>query len=196
MFVQVIRAHVTDESGLKTQWKRWVTDIKPGAIGFLGSTAGVADDGTLIAMARFASEDDARRNGMRDEQTQWWLDTAKCLDGDIEFQDCTRTDQWNKGGSDSARFVQIRQGVSSDPARLRDLYVNQQPVRMGPVRPEVLGGLFAWHGDNGFTVSAYFTSEAAARGGESLDEFKPFFDDMNAVMQDMIYLDLRDPWFS
>ena len=52
---------------------------------------------------------------------------------------------WNRGGSDDATFVQIRQGVSSDPARLRHLYVNEQPVRMGPYRPEVLGGLFFGH---------------------------------------------------
>ena len=46
-----------------------------------------------------------------------------------------------KGGTDEAGFVQIRHGVSDDPTRLRDLYVNQQPVRMGPIRPEVIGGL-------------------------------------------------------
>ena len=110
--------------------------------------------------------------------------------------DSTETDIWNRGGSDEAGFVQIRQGVSNDLARLRDLYVNEQPVRMGPHRPEVLGGLFAWHGDGGFTLSAYFTSEDEARSGENLHEFESFFEDLSVVMQAVRYIDLREPWYS
>ncbi len=196
MFVQVIRGHANDEPGLRRQWQRWETDIEPRASGYLGSTAGIADDGIFIAMVRFASEGAARRNAGRDEQTRWWHDMRRCLDDGVEFHDCRQTDQWAKGGTDEAGFVQIRQGISNDPARLRDLYVNQQPVRMGPSRPEVIGGLFAWHGDGGFTLSAYFTTEQAARSGENLDEFRSFFEDIDAVMQDLTYIDLSDPWLT
>ncbi|MEX2293039.1 MAG: hypothetical protein WD691_04565 [Acidimicrobiales bacterium] len=195
MFVEVIKATVTDRELLRRQWTRWGTELEPGAGGFLGATAGVGGDGTFMAMVRFDSAEAASRNATRAEQTRWWVETMGCL-RDIELHDCTETEQWNNGGSDAAGFVQIRQGVSNDPARLRDLYVNQQPHRMGPHRPEVLGGLFAWHPNGGFTLSAYFSSLEAAREGEQLDEFKSFFDDINAVMQDLIYVDLVDPWLS
>lgn len=195
MFVQVIRGHVTDASGLRSQWEQWERALAMGADGYLGATGGVTDDDTFVAMVRFESEASARRNAAREAQTLWWHATLEHLD-DVVVLDCTRTDIWNKGGSDDAGFVQIRHGVSSDPERLRDLYVNQQPVRMGPFRPEVLGGLFAWHGDNGFTLSAYFTSEREARSGENLDEFSSFFADIDAVMQDLTYMDLHDPWMS
>ena len=196
MFVQVMRGHANDKLGLRRQWQRWETDIEPQASGYLGSTAGIADDGTFIAMVRFASEEAARRNAESDEQTRWWHETRQCLDDGVEFHDCGQTDQWAKGGTDEAGLVQIRQGVSNDPTRLRDLYVNEQPVRMGPFRPEVIGGLFAWHGDGGFTLSAYFTTEQAARSGENLDEFRSFFEDIDAVMQELTYIDLSDPWLT
>lgn len=193
MFVQVVRGTATDATKLRGHWDRWHVELEPGATGYLGSTAGVDDEGRFIAMVRFDSETSARRNAARPEQTRWWLDLQRFLTG-VTGQDCRTTDQWNRGGTDDAGFVQIRQGFSSDPERLRHLYVDEQPVRMGPYRPEVLGGLFAWHGDGGFTLSAYFTSEAEARSGENLREFEPFFADINAVMDDVTYLDLRDPW--
>jgi hypothetical protein len=196
MFVQVIRGHARNRAGLRRQWQQWERELEPTADGYLGATAGIADDGAFIAMVRFESEAAARRNGARDVQTRWWHELLQHLDDDVVIHDCTRTDIWANGGSDEAGFVQIRQGDSSDPSRLRDLYVSQQPVRMGPSRPEVIGGLFAWHGDSGFTLSAYFTSEREARNGENLHEFKSFFDDISAVMLDVTYIDLRDPWLS
>lgn len=196
MFVQVIRGHATNRAGLREQWERWESELEPTAEGYLGATAGLADDGTFIAMVRFASEASARRSAARDVQTRRRYELLGRLDDGVVVHDCTRTDIWNRGGTDEAGFVQIRQGTSSDPERLRDLYVDEQPVRMGPFRPEVIGGLFAWHGDSGFTLSAYFTSEREARSGENLHQFKSFFDDINAVMQDVTYIDLRDPWLS
>lgn len=67
---------------------------------------------------------------------------------------------------------------------------------MGPHHPKVLSGLFAWQGDARFTLSAYFTSEAAARRGDSLPEFTSFFDDINAAIHDPTYIDLCEPWLS
>ena len=53
MFVQVIEGRVSDREGLHRQMDQWMTDLRPGATGFLGSTAGVTDDGYGIAFARF-----------------------------------------------------------------------------------------------------------------------------------------------
>lgn len=195
MFVQVMQGQVEDSAALRAHWKQSEQDLRSTGDGYLGSTAGVDENGRFVAMVRFASETAALRLAASAPEGAWWDRAADHLSG-LTFEETSRTDIWNRGGSDQAGFVQIRQGVSSDPERLRDLYVNQQPVRMGPYRPEVLGGLFAWHGDTGFTLSAYFTSEQEARSGEHLDAFASFFADIDAVMQDLVYTDLRQPWLS
>ena len=93
MFVQVIRGHANDKPGLRPQPQRWEPDTEPQASGSLGSTAGIADDGTFIAIVRIASEEAAHRNADRDEQTRWWHETRRCLDDGVEFQDCRQADQ-------------------------------------------------------------------------------------------------------
>ena len=195
MFVRIVRGHARDPVALRQRWWEWERPAAAPGNGYLGATAGIADDNMFIAMIRFTSETAADQCTASADRASSWDDILGHL-RDALVEDADRTDLWNRGGSDDAGFVQIRHGVSSDPARLRDLYVNQQPVRMGPHRPEVLGGLVAWHGAARFTLSAYFTSEAAARRGENLHEFTSFYDEINAVMQDLTYIDVRDPWLS
>ena len=43
MFVQAFEGRVADQDGLRRQLERWMTELRPGAHGFLGSTAGVTD---------------------------------------------------------------------------------------------------------------------------------------------------------
>jgi hypothetical protein len=195
MFVRVINAHTADPAALHELWTTWERALADSSDGYLGATAGVADDGTFVAVIRFASRIAANRAAADPHLSGCWDEVLRLL-RDTVMQDADRTDTWNKGGSDDASFVQIRQGQSSDPARLRHLYMTEQPVRMGPHRPEVLGGLIAWHSASRFTLSAYFTSEEAARRGEKRHEFKSFFDDINAVVKDLTYIDLRHPWLS
>ena len=71
MFVQVIQGPVSDATAARAQFEKWMTELAPGAIGWLGSTAGVTDDGTLVALARFESEEAARQNSDRPEQTEF-----------------------------------------------------------------------------------------------------------------------------
>ena len=195
MFVRVHRGQVDDRDDIRREWRCWERSLQDAPDGYVGSTAGIADDGTFVAMVRYESEAAARCIDAVSPGAERWRQACTRL-RDHFVVDSTETDVWNRGGTDEAGFVQIRLGMSSDPARLRDLYVNQQPVRMGPYRPEVLGGLFAWYGDGGFALSAYFTSEDEARSGENLHEFESFFDDISAVMQDVRYVDLHEPWFS
>src|SRR3712207_6106901 len=62
MFVQVIEGQTNDAGALRSQFGKWDREVKAGATGFLGSTAGVSEDGTFVAMARFESEEAARTN--------------------------------------------------------------------------------------------------------------------------------------
>jgi hypothetical protein len=53
VFVQVIRGQVDDAAAVRAAMDRWAAELAPGAIGWLGSTAGVTEDGRFIALARF-----------------------------------------------------------------------------------------------------------------------------------------------
>ena len=53
MFVQVIQGNVSDAAAVRARFERWRAELAPGADGWLGSTAGVTDDGRLVVVARF-----------------------------------------------------------------------------------------------------------------------------------------------
>jgi hypothetical protein len=62
VFVQVIQGQVADASKVRAAFDRWAQELALGAIGWLGSTAGVTEDGRFIALARFQSQEAARAN--------------------------------------------------------------------------------------------------------------------------------------
>ncbi len=165
MFVQVIQGQLADASLWKRQIERWRTEIKPLSTGFLGSTSGVTADGYQITVARFESEAAARANSDRPEQGAWFEETAKAFAGEVTFHDCTEVDLLLGGGSDQAGFVQIMQGRAKDQQAMRgnDLEMEAELRRL---RPDLLGGVLAWHGDGSFTQASYFTSEKEARENE------------------------------
>lgn len=196
MFLQVFQGRVTDPQAFHDAMERWVRDLAPGASGWLGSTAGVTDDGTLVATARFTSEETARRNSDRPEQGEWWAETSKLFDGDVTFHDCPQVLLVGAGGSDQARFVQVIQGRSDNLDRFRELAHAFEPM-MATYRPDLLGFTVALHGDDGFTEIAYFTNEEEARRGESQEppaEVKALLEEERALTKDVVYYDLRDPW--
>jgi hypothetical protein len=198
MFVQVIQGRATDPGGLKKQWDRWDQEIKPSAQGFLGSTAGITAEGEFIALARFESEEAARANSDRPEQSAWWEATSQYI-ADPMFHDCTLVDLIDGGGSDDAGFVQVIQGKVTDVAKAREMDAAMQEG-MKEVRPDVIGGIVAWHPANGrFTNAIYFTSEAEARAKEkemeSVEGFQEFMAEYQAISDgEPKYLDLTDPW--
>jgi len=172
MFVQVIQGHVNDADLLLRQSEKWRTEIKPGAVGYLGATGGVTPDGIGITIVRFDSEASAQANSERPEQSAWWEATAAAFDGDVTFANCTDVDLMFGGGADHAGFVQIIQGRATDPAAMRALgRAMEDDLRA--MRSDLLGGLVAWHGDREFTQVVYFSSEDDARKGESTMEENP-----------------------
>src|SRR5919198_6335605 len=82
MFVQIIQGQVTDAEQVHAACDRWARELAPDAIGWLGETAGVTEDGRFIGFARFESEEAARRNSDRPEQDRWWAETSKLFTGE------------------------------------------------------------------------------------------------------------------
>ena len=200
MFVQVIQGKTSKEDALRARMEEWDQNLKPGAEGFLGSTSGVSDDGEFIAIARFESEDAARRNSDRPEQGQWWSETEKHFDGDVRFYDCTEVELTWGGGSDDAGFVQVIQGRLQDEdhkARWRQAERDAEEW-LRANRPDLIGGVRAWQGTN-FSDFVYFTSEEEAREGEKKQpptESGGDAEDWMAQVDDLKFIDLRRPFFS
>src|SRR5947207_900721 len=146
MFVQVIQGKLKDADLLSRQLDRWRKEIKPGAKGYLGSTSGATADGQSIAVIRFESEAAARANSDRPEQGAWWNETEKAFDGAPTFRETSDVDLLFGGGSNDAKFVQVMQGKAKDPAAFR-AWGKQHEDRLKEIRPDLLGGIDAWHSD-------------------------------------------------
>jgi hypothetical protein len=196
MFVQAFEGRVADRDGLRRQLERWMSELRPDAQGFLGSTAGVTDDSEALVFARFATAADAKANSERPEQGQWWAETEKCFDGDVTFTDSDEVDSFLAGGSNEAGFVQVMKGREMDRGRIR-AFDELFEAHAASFRPDLLGGFRMWTGSDSYVEVAYFTSESEARVGESKEppaELAAQMGDFEALMANVEYVDLRDPW--
>ncbi len=192
MFIQVLRGKAGDPAAARRQMERWMRDLRPGAKGFLGSTAGVTTAGEMIALARFESPELARANSERPEQGAWWEEMAKTFSGAVTFSDSSDVDILLGGGSNEAGFVQIMMGKAADKARGRALLPEiERAVKSS--RPDVLGAVLAWHDDGTFTEAVYFRSEADARKAEQ-DDTPEALVEVQTAMPITEFLDLSEPW--
>ncbi|MET0727789.1 MAG: hypothetical protein ABWZ76_05775 [Acidimicrobiales bacterium] len=196
MFVQVIEGKATDSEKVHRQLEIWERDLMPGAIGYLGSTGGCTSTGDCILVARFESEDAARRNSERPEQTAWWQETEKCFDGPVRFHDTVNVQVMAHRDLDEARFVQVMEGHVTDRDRAMALEQESDQI-LAEARPDLLGAVTAYFDENEFTELAYFESEEAAREGERRGmpgEAGEKLAEWERVMKVERYLDLPDPW--
>ena len=144
MFVQVIRGRVTGPEQVHAALDRWSERLAAGAPGWLGSTAGVTEDGRFVALARFESAEAARRNSDRPEQGQWWTETSQLFTGEVTFRDSDDVTADVHGDPGTAGFVQVMQGRASDPDRARELMA-QDPDEWAAFRPDVIGSVAVGH---------------------------------------------------
>ena len=197
MFVQVIQGQVSDAEQVHAAFDRWAQELAPSAEGWLGSTAGVTDDGTLVAIARFDSEAAARRNSSRPEQDRWWSETSKLFTKGATFHDSSDVMVDTPRDPSDAHFVQVIQGRATDPARARELMA-EDSGKWADYRPDMLGSVEADYEGNAYTVALYFTNEAEAREGEQ-KEAPPEFRERMAEMEKLNaeppkFFDLKQPW--
>jgi hypothetical protein len=199
MFVQVFQGPVSDPAQVRALMDRWVAELGPSADGWLGSTAGVTDDGWFVGLARFDSESAARHNSDRPEQGEWWSELERLFTSEPAFHESTEIVVDDHGDLDSAGFVQVMQGRTSDPARARELTSDDDPAWQD-YRPEVLGSLMAMHGDDAWTMAIYFTSEADAREGEKKEPPESIREAMaeldSLAVGETTYIDLKEPWLA
>jgi hypothetical protein len=197
MFAQVIQGRTSDPDALRAAAERWVEELAPGAVGWLGSTAGVTDDGRLVVVARFESADAARRNADRPEQTRWWEETSRLFDGEPTFLDSDDVVVDLAGDPAEAGFVQVMQGRVSDYERAKKVMTALPTDAMAAYRPDVLGSVMIGSDDGGWTQVIYFTSEADARAGEGKQPPAEMAEAMQEIgslsVGETTFLDLRHP---
>jgi hypothetical protein len=193
MFVQVITGKTSDRDALRAQLERWIEEVRPGAIGYLGGTMGVADDGTLVGLARFQDAGSAAKNAARPEQGAWWEQTEKLLDGDAVFRESSDVTLLFDGGSDAATFVQIIEGTIIDRPKAESFEAGEMLEQLRAARPDLLGGLRVWLDGGAYLEAAYFTSETDARKNEASAEFAGPHAEYAALFGEMTFTDLRDP---
>lgn len=197
MFVQVIHGSVSDAAQVRAQLDRWVAEVAPGSVGWLGTTSGVTEDGQVVALVRFESEEAAQRNSDRPEQSAWWEEMSALFTDEPVFSNSTSVEVDTPGDPSQAGFVQVMQGRSSDPDRARELMAND-PTDWAEFRPDILGTVSVSHEGGAWTMAIYFTSEEAAREGER-KEPPPEMQEMMKEMETLtigepVFYDLKDPW--
>lgn len=197
MFMQVISGQVSDRRAVHSALDRWSEELAPGAPGWLGSTAGVTADGRFIAVARFESAAQAKRNSDRPEQDQWWTEMSKLFDGEVTFEDTDDAIVDLVGDPDKAGFVQLMRGKGTDPKRAREL-MGAHSKEWREFRPEMLGSIGGQYEGGRYAMAMYFTSEAAAREGERKEPpaaLKADIDELNALGAGAPeFYDLTEPW--
>jgi hypothetical protein len=195
MFVQVIRGKITDAAAVGSALDRWERDVAPSAKGFLGSTGGVTDDGTLLAVVRFESSDAAERNSNRPEQQAWWEEMSGLFAGEPIFYDCSTVDGHMAGGADDAGFVQVTMCRVSDVPEARKFGAKFAEIASN-VRPDMIGFVDAFTADGKCVTTSYFHSEEATREAEKAEmpaEHQAVFEGFRALVSDFEYFDLRNP---
>jgi hypothetical protein len=193
MFVQIIEGTTSDPEALRAAGDAWEAEVKPGAVGFLGVTAGVGAGGKAFTLVRFQDEASAKANSERPEQGAWFeKHLATAYDAPPTFTESSDTDEFMGGGSNDAGFVQVMKSKNVDRAELERL--DQVFEKFVGERPDILGGLRVWTGADSCVDVMYFTSEADARKGEQAempDELKQAMADFGEM--DVEFLDLVDP---
>lgn len=198
-FLQVIRGRLSPraEDRLRERMARWAQEMAPGAAGWLGSTAGVTEDGTFVAAVRFDSEEHARANSGRPEQHRWWTETAPLFEGEVTFHDCPVVVLYQGGGSDDAGFVQIIEACVSDVEEFLRVEQRWDEITTATgFRDDILGGVVAFDGDHLVDI-VYFSSEADARKGEAAElppELVEVREREMSVLSEVVFTDLRQPW--
>jgi hypothetical protein len=196
MFIRVIQGRATNPPGIRRDLGRWQRQLAADADGWLGSTAGITEDGWSVTVVRFASEAQARRNSERPEQKEWWRDASQHL-ARVAVHDASKVHTYREGGADEAGFVQVIQGHSDDLEHMAGLGRDQEEV-LAREAPHILGMTVAEHTDRpgDFTQILYFTSEQDARRYEaerSAEADEPAQEERRSLLTNLRSFDLRDP---
>jgi hypothetical protein len=192
MFVQIIKGKTTNPEAMMALGEKWQQELRPGATGYLGSTIGAASDGTFFAAIQFTDDVAAKANSERPEQDAFFKEMSQYIDGEPAFRESSDTSLLFDGPSDKATFVQVMESTCKDRAKAEAMESGEMLDALRAARPDLLGGLRVWDGDQAVEV-AYFTSEADARTGESSSDFGGTQEEFMSLYDNMTFTDIPNP---
>ena len=192
MFLQVFRGDVHDPAATHGALDRLMGTLDGSTDGWLGTTAGVTPDGRSLTLTRFTTAEDARRTNQGSAGHTWLAEMSGLSSVPVTVDDCPEVITQLRGDSSDAEFVQVLQGRIADLERLEHALEAASSWQAGS-RADIIGGLLALHGDGRFTQAVYFTSEAEARAGEQMERTAEA-EEIDSLVSDVSYFDLRQPW--
>lgn len=194
MFIQVMQGKTSQRDQLRALAEAWRDEGGEGAVGYLGGTYGVTDDGDFLGVVRFTSREEAMANSARPETGAFAERMGALMDGPVQFHDCGDVTTFLDGGSDEAGFVQVISGHLDDPTRAKEMLADTGDLR--EMRPEIIGGTFAISDDGNYFQTVYFTDEASARKGEQTEPPEEVRAELESMMAGATFYDLTTPWFT
>jgi len=194
VFIQVMQGKTSQRDQLRALAEAWRDEGGVGAVGYLGGTYGVTDDGDFIGVIRFESREQAMANSARPETGAFAERMGALMDGPVQFHDCGDVTTFLDGGSDEAGFVQVISGHLDDPTRAKEMLADTGDLR--EMRPEIIGGTFAISDDQNYFQTVYFTDEASARKGEQTEPPEDIRSELESMMAGATFYDLTSPWFT
>jgi hypothetical protein len=191
MFVQVLKGKTANPDAMVALGEKWQKELRPGATGYLGSTVGATTDGEFVAVIQFSDDVAAKANSDRPEQDAFFKEMSQYIDGEPVFRESSDTSLLFGGPSEKATFVQIMESTCKDRAKAEAT----EPAILDELRksrPDLLGGLRVWNGDQAIEV-AYFTSESEARQAEQSPDFSAQTEEFMSLYDNMTFTDLLNP---
>jgi hypothetical protein len=194
VFMQVMQGKCSRPDELRALADSWREEGSAGAIGWLGGTYGITEDGTFLGMIRFTSREDAMANSARPETNAFAEKMGALMDGPVTFHDCDDVTSFLDGGSDEAGFVQVISGHLDDPAPAKAMLADTGDLQ--EMRPEIIGGTFALAPGGTYFQTIYFTDEESARKGEQIEPPEDVRAALESMMAGATFYDLHQPWFA
>ena len=195
MFLLTVEGRTGTPDALHEDVLNWPGEVGRSAVGWLGNTAGVSNDGDFVLLMRFESEEAAWITSDLPEQGRWWQTCAEHLDTKPAITGSTTVIGILDGGSDDAAAVRIRRGSAVLNRYRRSL---RQLETLPPAeRAAVIGGIVAWHDGDRFTEALYLTSRDFAQVrqlGTSPTPLGRFIDGLEASILDAKVIELDEPW--
>ena len=192
MVVELIEGFAPSGEVLRRRMSGWREEIAGDVPGWRGTTAGVADDGTFVALFEFDHDASSITQHQR-----WCTQTLASLGGDATRTVYPRVPLRVVGEVEAAGFVQVVVGRVHDVAA-GEAYLAAFDRAVAPLRPDMTGRLMANRDDGRYVGAFYFASESAARAGEA-QELPADLLDLTRRGESIgngppRYIDLRDPW--
>lgn len=197
VFIQIIQGRASDTEALRVEYERSIGRLADQAEGWLGSTAGLTDEGAFFAAVRFASGEAARRASRQAEHEAWWQELTTVADGEASVHECSDVAEFAGGVAATAGFVEVIQGRAVDLGDILHRVAMAESSAL-PHQPVLLGGYIAAHDRaDGFTQLMYYPSEQAARErtSEEVRETELLqVETMSEFVTDVRRFAIPDPW--